>query len=208
MEWQQGITIGIGFCVYTVLGSVHWLYLNDIVVNMPEFQSSDLGLFPRREKYDLLFNVWYSGSFAKENNRGRHRTPHFIFMVWSALVVGGCLMVAWGRKYYLGPAEISSVVCTWLNSRIGYARWFVCICLAKPGVRWEHVIIQLSWIAAWLVVTCVCPVYLVDKLILICSVPLPSMAALPVAPLKFFKDNIMLYCFPEMKSHQGFTTEI
>ena len=42
-------------------------------------------------------------------------------MVWSALVVGRCLMAAWGRNSYLGPAEISSVVCTWLNSRMGDA---------------------------------------------------------------------------------------
>ena len=28
-------------------------------------------------------------------------------------------MVAGGRKSYLGPAEISSVVCTWLDSRMG-----------------------------------------------------------------------------------------
>ena len=42
-------------------------------------------------------------------------------MVWSALVAGSCLMAAWGRNSYLGPAEISSVVCTWLNSRMGGA---------------------------------------------------------------------------------------
>ena len=165
------------------------MYHNGVVVRISKFTSSGLGLLPRRGKYDLLLNVWYSESFVKEK-----QTPHFIFVVWSALVVGGCLMAAWGRKSYLGPAEISSVVCTWLNSRIGDAEWFVCISLAKIGVRWEHVIIQLSWIAAWLAVTCVCPVYLVDKLILICSM--------------FFKNNIMLNCSPEMKCHQGFSTEI
>ena len=37
------------------------------------------------------------------------------------LIVSGCLMAVWGRKSYLGPAEISSVVCTWLNSRMGDA---------------------------------------------------------------------------------------
>ena len=29
-----------------------------------------------------------------------------------------------------------------------------------------------------------------------------------VAPLTFFKDKIMLHCFPEIKCQQGFTTEI
>ena len=37
------------------------------------------------------------------------------------LIVGGCLMAAWGRKSYLGPAEILFVVCTRLNSRMGDA---------------------------------------------------------------------------------------
>ena len=126
VEWQQGITTGIGFCVYIVLDYSCWLCHNDLVVRMSEFKSSGLGSLPRRGKYDLLLNVWYSESFVKEK-----QTPHFIFVVWSALVVGGCLMAAWGRKSYLGPAEISSVVCTWLNSRMGDAGWFVCIASAK-----------------------------------------------------------------------------
>ena len=44
-----------------------------------------------------------------------------LFSWFGVLVVGGCLMAAWGRKSYLGPAEISSVVCTWLNLRMGDA---------------------------------------------------------------------------------------
>ena len=50
------------------------------------------------------------------------KNKHLILFSWfGVLVVGGCLMAAWGRKSYLGPAEISSVVCTWLNSRMGDA---------------------------------------------------------------------------------------
>ena len=45
--------------------------------------------------------------------------------------------------------------------------------LVNPGVRRVHLVSQLSWIAARLLDTCACPVYLVDKLIVICSVPLP-----------------------------------
>ena len=83
---------------------------------MSEYKSNGLGLLPRSGKYNLLLNIYYSESFVKEN-----QTPHFIFVVCSALVVAGCLMAAWGRKSYLGPAEISTVVCTWLNSRMGDA---------------------------------------------------------------------------------------
>ena len=126
VEWQQGITTGIGFCVYSVLEYSHLLCHNGVVVSMPQFKSSGLGSLTGRGKYDLLLNVWYSESFVKEK-----QTPHFIFVVWSALVVGGCLMVAGVRKSYLGPVEISSVVCTWLNSRMEDAGWFMCIASAK-----------------------------------------------------------------------------
>ena len=43
----------------------------------------------------------------------------------------------------------------------------------NPGVRRVHLVSQFSWRAAHLLDICVYPVYLVDKLILICSVPLP-----------------------------------
>ena len=44
-----------------------------------------------------------------------------VFVVRSALFDNRWVVVAWGRKSYLGPAEISSF-CTWYNSRIGDAR--------------------------------------------------------------------------------------
>ena len=46
----------------------------------------------------------------------RYRRPNlvFFFVVLSALIVGGLVMVAWGRKSYLGPAEIATD-----NSKIG-----------------------------------------------------------------------------------------
>ena len=33
-----------------------------------------------------------------------------IFLVWSALIVDGCMVVAWSRGYCLGPSEIASFV--------------------------------------------------------------------------------------------------
>ena len=155
----------LDFMWYIVLEYSHWLCLNGVVASMLEFQSSSLGLLPRRGKYDLLLNVWYSESFVKEK-----QTPHFILVVWSALVVGGCFMVAWGRKSYLGPAETSSVVCTRLNSRMGETGWFVCIALGKT-LSSKGASPQPAFMDSCL--TCVYPHYIVDKLILICSVPIP-----------------------------------
>ena len=38
--------------------------------------------------------------------------PNFvIFVVWSALIAGGWVVVAWSRKSCLGAAEIASFVC-------------------------------------------------------------------------------------------------
>ena len=180
------------------------MYHNGVVVRISKFTSSGLGLLPRRGKYDLLLNVWYSESFVKEK-----QTPHFIFVVWSALVVGGCLMAAWGRKSYLGPAEISSVVCTWLNSRMGDAGWFVCIASAKSwsAMRGSH---QPAFMESPLTIIHMCLPCLPSRweLILICSVPLPPIAGIVLGPLTFSKDKIMLHCSPQMKCQQSFTTEI
>ena len=138
---------------------------NAIVIRMSEFKSSCLGSLPRRGKYDLLLNIWYNECFVKEK-----QTPHFIFVVWTALVVDGCLMAAWGRASYLGPAEISSVVCTWLYSKMEDAGWFVCIASGKSRTA-KGASRQPAFMDGCL--TCVFPVYLVDKLILTCSVPQP-----------------------------------
>ena len=41
-----------------------------------------------------------------KSNGVRERRPNFaIFLVWDALIVRGWVLVTYGRKYYLGPAE-------------------------------------------------------------------------------------------------------
>ena len=77
--------------------------------NKSEFQSSEPGLSSRKGEYDLLFNVHIVNLLLKNNGK-RHRTPHFIFIVWSALVFSRSMVGAWGRKSYLESTEISSVV--------------------------------------------------------------------------------------------------
>ena len=57
---------------------------------------------------DLLFNSDIVNHLLKING-GRNRKPNFvIFVIWSALIVGRWLVVAWDRMSCLGPAEISS----------------------------------------------------------------------------------------------------
>ena len=59
---------------------------------------------------DLLFNSDIGNLLIKANG-GRDRRPNFvIFVIWTALIVGGWVVVAWSRKSCLGPAEISSFV--------------------------------------------------------------------------------------------------
>ena len=90
----------------------------------------------------------------------------------NALECFGCWWVfdgGLGRKSYLGPGEISSVVCTWLNSRMGDAGQFVCIASGKSqSVKGASR--QPAFMDSCL--TCLFSFYLIDKLIHICSVPL------------------------------------
>ena len=69
-------------------------------------------MFSRRAEH--LFVFQFSSDFANvllKANRGRGRRSNFvIFVVWSALVVGGWVIVGWSRKSSLVPAEITSFV--------------------------------------------------------------------------------------------------
>ena len=59
---------------------------------------------------DLLFNFDIVNLLLKTNG-GRGRRPNFvIFVVWSALIVGGWVVVARSRKSCLRPPEITSFV--------------------------------------------------------------------------------------------------
>ena len=80
------------------------------MVNVSESNSSDPSSFPGRAEFNLLFNVDIANPLLK-NERGRDRRPHFVIVVvWKALIVGVCMVVAWGRKSYLAPVGISSFV--------------------------------------------------------------------------------------------------
>ena len=59
---------------------------------------------------DLFFNPDIENLLPKIN-LGRGRRPNFvIFVAWSALIVGGWVVVSCSKKYCLGSAEISSFV--------------------------------------------------------------------------------------------------
>ena len=55
------------------------------------------------------------------------------------------------------------------ESRIVYLPWLISCRLLwlNAGVQGEHLASQLSWAAAWLLVTHACPVHLVDELFLV-----------------------------------------
>ena len=69
-------------------------------------------MFPRRVEHLFIFQ--FNSDIANvllKANRGRGGRCNFvIFVVWSALVVGGWVMVGWSRKSSLAPAEITSFV--------------------------------------------------------------------------------------------------
>ena len=64
------------------------MYYNSVIVNLPVLHSIHLVSFRGRGRlYDLLFNVGVVKLLFKRQ-WGIHRTPHFIFVFWSALVIG------------------------------------------------------------------------------------------------------------------------
>ena len=56
------------------------------------------------------FDSNMANPLLKTKGRRDRRFNVVIFMVWSALIVGRWLVVAWGEKYCFGLAEISSLV--------------------------------------------------------------------------------------------------
>ena len=51
---------------------------------------------------------------------GENRRPNVVvFVVWSDLIVGGWVVVGWGRNSYLGPVEVSSLCVSGLMQGLG-----------------------------------------------------------------------------------------
>ena len=69
---------------------------------------------------DLLVNSDIV-NFLLRTNEGRDRRPNFvIFVVWSALTIGGWVVVAWNRKSFLGQLK-SHLLSSRYNSKMGNA---------------------------------------------------------------------------------------
>ena len=76
--------------------------------------------FPRWREVYLLFNSDIVNYILK-TTKGRDRRPNFVkFVIWSALIAGAWVVVAWSRKSCLVSAEIASFVCLFLFKDWGY----------------------------------------------------------------------------------------
>ena len=95
------------------------------MVNASGFNTSDRRSFPGEGNMYLLFNSDIMNLLLKTNGE-RNRRPNFvIFVVWSTLIVGGWVLVAWSLKSCLGPAEIASFVFLVLFKDGGYLQRFI-----------------------------------------------------------------------------------
>ena len=81
--------------------------LSGLVVRNYELNFSGPGSLPGRVSKSLFFNSDIKNLLLKANGG---ETESLIFLFWSALVVGGWMVVAWSRNSCLGPAEIASFV--------------------------------------------------------------------------------------------------
>ena len=82
-----------------------------LLLTLESLTSVDGDRFPGGQEAYLLFNSDIVNYLLKATvGRGR-RLNLLIFVGWSALIAGGWLVVAWGRKCCLGPADFTSLVC-------------------------------------------------------------------------------------------------
>ena len=81
------------------------------MVSTSEFGFGGWRLFPRRTWSMFAFQFWWC-ELSLKNQWGRDRSSNFIiYVVCSALIASGWVVVAWSKKSCLGPAEIASFVC-------------------------------------------------------------------------------------------------
>ena len=91
------------------------------MVSKSVFQFSSPTSLPERKEYEFAFRFWCcEPSVKKQCGREIRGLILFIIIVdVSALIFNGWVVVAWGREFCLGLAEISSL-CSWYNSRMGH----------------------------------------------------------------------------------------
>ena len=66
--------------------------------------------FPGGRNIDLFFDSDMVNTLLKTNARRDRQLNYVIFVVWSAIIVGRRLVVAWGGNFLFSLAEISSLV--------------------------------------------------------------------------------------------------
>ena len=81
------------------------MHISGLMARKSEFKSNGPGSFPEREEYEFAFQFWYCQPSVKNKAKGLT-----FFLVWSAFIFGGWVVVAWSRKYCLGLTKIASFV--------------------------------------------------------------------------------------------------
>ena len=94
---------------------------------------------------------------------------------WMVIVGSACVDICWKWEHWERESGVWVAMAeNWRSRspherRIGYLLWLMSCWLSQlnPGVRGEHLTSQFSWVATWLLVTRVWPVYLVEKVVLV-----------------------------------------
>ena len=104
-KWQQGFTAGIRSYV-CVLDLQSGMVDNGVVVNTSDFHSSDSKIVSQEGR----IYCWYSESSVKDQWGERQKTSFCNFCSLESSNFHRLVVVAWGKKSYLGPAKIPSFV--------------------------------------------------------------------------------------------------
>ena len=96
--------------MYNVLGLLEWTRVSGGMLNKSDINTVGSRSFPGKGKHAFTFRFWHCEPFVKDQ-WGRNRGPNLVIFVFcSTLIIGGCVLVAWSRKYCLGTAKTASFV--------------------------------------------------------------------------------------------------
>ena len=121
---------------------------------------------------DFIWNI-NSGFTPRSSNLLQYHVDGFTLFSWSFIYAYLFFMFFIFGSFNCFHSQDQG----WANVFYAPNPWLL---LPNPGVRGEHLTSQLSWVAAWLLVTRVFPVYLVEELGLVLLVLLKEVGTLEV----------------------------
>ena len=112
--WESEISAGFHDKNF-ILGI--WCFRLTTMASMSTFHVSCPISFPGIGEYGFGFKFWYGKPSVKNQWERDRRLNFVIFVVWFALIIGGLVLLAWGRKSCLKLALKSDLLRSWFKQQ-------------------------------------------------------------------------------------------